>query len=133
MLLTKKTEYALLSLISIAKSDKPKNVDILSQELNIPKSYLAKILQNFAKNGILDSFKGVNGGFRLNVKPEDISILKISEISEDKSPSVFECSPSQESCPNAMGSVCSLWPMLNRLQNKIDDFLDSLSLQDVIQ
>ena len=31
MLLTKKSEYALLSLISIAKSTEPKNVDELSR------------------------------------------------------------------------------------------------------
>ena len=42
MLLTKKSEYALLSLVSIAKSDHPKNVEVLSNELNISKSFLAK-------------------------------------------------------------------------------------------
>ena len=52
MLLTKKSEYALLSLVSIAKSDSPKNVDVLSRELNIPKSFLAKIMQNLAKQGV---------------------------------------------------------------------------------
>jgi len=55
MLLTKKSEYALLSLVSIAKSDQPKNVDILATELGISESFLAKILQNLAKNGILIS------------------------------------------------------------------------------
>ena len=132
MLLTKKTEYALLSLISIAKSQDPKNVDILSKELNIPKPYLAKILQNFSKNNILNSFKGANGGFTLKVDPADLSILKISSISEDKSPSVFECSTSQDSCPSQKASQCNLWPVLNNLQNKIDDFLDSLTLNDII-
>jgi Rrf2 family protein len=132
MLLTKKTEYALLSLISIAKSNTPKNVDELSKELNIPKSYLAKILQNFSKQNILNSFKGVNGGFTLKVKAQDISILKISSISEDKIPSVFECSTSQESCPSHKASQCNLWPVLNNLQNKIDDFLESLTLKDII-
>ena len=39
MLLTKKSEYALLSLISIAKSNEAKNVDELSKELNISKSF----------------------------------------------------------------------------------------------
>ena len=41
MLLTKKSEYALLSLISIAQSSEPKNVDVLSKELNISKSFLS--------------------------------------------------------------------------------------------
>ncbi len=49
MLLTKKSEYALLSLLSISKHKEPINVDILSKELQISKSFLAKIMQNLAK------------------------------------------------------------------------------------
>jgi len=132
VLLTKKTEYALLSLISIAKSEHPKNVDELSRELNIPKPYLAKILQNFSRNNILNSFKGAHGGFTFKVDAAEISILKISFISEDKNPAVFECSTSQESCPSQKASQCNLWPVLNNLQHKIDDFLESLTLKDII-
>ena len=133
MLLTKKTEYALLSLISIAKSTSPKNVDLLSKELNIPKSYLAKILQNFSKKDILKSFKGINGGFELAMHPRDITILRIATISEEKSPVVFECSGSINDCPGDKASTCSLWSVLNNLQTKIDDFLGSLTLKDIMQ
>ena len=133
MLLTKKTEYALLSLISIAKSTSPKNVDLLSKELNIPKSYLAKILQNFSKKDILKSFKGINGGFELAMHPRDITILRIATISEEKSPVVFECSGSINDCPDDKASTCSLWSVLNNLQTKIDDFLGSLTLKDIMQ
>ena len=133
MLLTKKTEYALLSLIAIAKSTTPKNVDLLSKELNIPKSYLAKILQNFSKKDILKSFKGINGGFELAMHPRDITILRIATISEEKSPVVFECSGSINDCPDDKASTCSLWSVLNNLQNKIDDFLGSLTLKDIMQ
>jgi len=133
MLLTKKTEYALLSLISIAKSNEPKNVDILSKELNIPKPYLAKILQSFSKQNILKSYKGINGGFVLNVKPNDLTILQVAIISETKIPTVFECSPSMADCPTQMGGQCCIWPVLNKLQNKINNFLDSLTLDDIIK
>ena len=133
MLLTKKTEYALLSLISIAKSTVPKNVDLLSKELNIPKPYLAKILQNFSKQNILKSFKGINGGFELAIHPRDINILQIATISEEKLPSVFECSSDKNDCPSLQASSCNLWNVLNNLQNKIDDFLSSLTLKDIMQ
>lgn len=133
MLLTKKTEYALLALISIAKSTTPKNVDVLSKELNIPKPYLAKILQNFSKQNTLKSFKGINGGFELAMHPRDISILQIATISEEKSPIVFECSSSMDDCPSEKASTCSLWTVLNNLQGKIDDFLSSLTLKDIMQ
>ncbi|MDD2639527.1 MAG: Rrf2 family transcriptional regulator [Sulfurimonadaceae bacterium] len=131
MLLTKKSEYALLSLISIAKSDEPKNVDVLSRELNISKSFLAKIMQNLAKYEIVKSYKGVNGGFVLNKPYDNITILEITTAAEEKIPSVFECSPSITSCPSDIGSCCTIWPLLNNLQSKINLFLKELTLKDI--
>ena len=131
MLLTKKSEYALLSLISIAKSDTPKNVDVLSRELNIPKSFLAKIMQNLAKNDIVLSHRGVNGGFVLKKPYDEITILEITTVAEEKIPSVFECSPSINSCPSDLANACSLWPVLNNLQNRINIFLEELTLKDI--
>jgi Rrf2 family protein len=131
MLLTKKSEYALLSLISIAKSDEPKNVDVLSRELNISKSFLAKIMQNLAKYEIVKSYKGVNGGFVLNKAYDQITILEITTAAEEKMPSVFECSPSINSCPSDIGSCCTIWPLLNNLQAKINMFLQDLTLKDI--
>ncbi len=63
MLLTRATEYALLTLDFIRNSDHPKGAEQIATELNFPKSFLAKILQSLAKNGILESKKGAHGGF----------------------------------------------------------------------
>ena len=57
MLLTKKSEYALLSLIYISKQEEPINVDFLSKELEISKSFLAKIMQSLAKDGLVTSHR----------------------------------------------------------------------------
>ncbi len=133
MLLTKKSEYALLSLISIAKSDSPKNVDVLSRELSIPKSFLAKIMQNLAKNNIVVSHRGVNGGFALKKPYDEITILEITTVAEERIPSVFECSPSVNSCPSDIGNACSVWPLLNNLQGRINLFLEELTLKDISQ
>jgi Rrf2 family iron-sulfur cluster assembly transcriptional regulator len=131
MLLTKKSEYALLSLISIAKGSEPKNVDELSRELNISKSFLAKIMQNLAKQNLVISHRGVNGGFALNKSWENITILEIVVAAEEKTPSVFECSPSPDNCPNQVAMLCTIWPLLNNLQLKINDFLEKLTLKDI--
>lgn len=131
MLLTKKSEYALLSLISIAKSNEPKNVDLLSRELNISKSFLAKIMQNLAKQNLVISHRGVNGGFALNKSWESMTILEIVIAAEEKIPSVFECSPSADNCPNQVAMLCTIWPLLNNLQLKINDFLEKLTLKDI--
>lgn len=131
MLLTKKSEYALLSLISIAHSSEPKNVDVLSKELDISKSFLAKIMQNLAKHDLVISHRGVNGGFALKKSWEEITILEIVEAAEERMPTVFECSPSLNSCPNQKAMSCTIWPLLNNLQFKVNDFLKQLTLKDI--
>lgn len=132
MLITRASEYAILSLIVLSRATQPVDSDTLSRELSISKSFLAKILQALAKNHILKSFKGVNGGFELAKKPEDISMLDVMACVEGKAPSVFDCSPSMESCPSQKADVCSIWPFLNKLQGKIDNFLATLTLADIL-
>jgi Rrf2 family protein len=133
MLLTRASEYALLSLIVLAKSEKALDAETLSRELDIPKSFLAKILQSLARHEIISSFKGVNGGFALNDSSLKRTVLEIMCAVEAKTPTVFDCSPSQESCPSHKASTCKIWPFINKLQGKIDNFLGTLTLEDILE
>lgn len=133
MLMTRASEYALLSLIILAKAPRPLDVDSLSRELDISKSFLAKILQSLARKGILKSFKGVNGGFELARKSSEITVLEVLETVEGKSPAVFSCAPTKEDCPSNKATTCSLWPFLNRLQGKVDAFLGILTLEAILE
>lgn len=133
MLITRASEYALLSLIVLAKAEKPLDADTLSRELDISKSFLAKILQSMARTGILNSFKGANGGFALAKDMHEITVHNITCAAEGKNPAVFDCSKSQKDCPSDKASTCQIWPVVNRLQEKIDTFLDNLTLADLIE
>ena len=132
MLLTKASEYALLSTVLIAKSAGPEDVDTLSKRLGISRSFLAKILQALARDGILKSYKGAKGGFAINRAPLDISIREIIESAEKKPLSVFECSSSTEGCSFGKGEFCIIWPFLNKFQLKIDEFLEEMTLNDIL-
>ncbi len=133
MLLTKASEYALLSLIMISEKDFPQDVDTLSTKLGISKSFLAKILQSLAKENILKSFKGTKGGFLLAVDPEDITLRTIIESAEKKPTKVFECSLPDSKCPSGKEDFCKLLPVLTKLQMKIDLFLDKITLKDITE
>ena len=133
MLLTRASEYALLALILLAKENDPIGVDKLSEKLDISKSFLAKVLQNLAKIGLLHSYKGVKGGFSLAKDAQSITLLSIFEASEGRAPAVFDCAPSKENCPSDKASICQIWPVLNNLQVKIDDFLEELTLADIMK
>ena len=133
MLLTKASEYALLSLIMISEKDFPQDVDTLYTKLGISKSFLAKILQSLAKENILKSFKGTKGGFLLAVDPEDITLRTIIESAEKKPTKVFECSLPDSKCPSGKEDFCKLLPVVTKLQMKIDLFLDKITLKDITE
>ena len=133
MLITRASEYAILSLIVLSKAKDPLDSETLSRELFISKSFLAKILQSLAKADILRSYKGVNGGFVLKKDPKEINMLDVMTSVEGKAPAVFECSPSVHDCPSNKAEICSIWPFLNKLQGKIDFFLAELSLADILE
>ncbi len=133
MLMTRASEYALLALVVLAKSSVSMDSDTLSKELNISKSFLSKILQSLTRHQILQSFKGVNGGFELIKDKNEITILEVMRAVEGKGPAVFDCSPSTDSCPSDKAKSCSLWPFLNKLQGKIDNFLDTVTIADLIE
>lgn len=132
MLLTKASEYALLSLIMISQKDTPQDVDTLSTGLGISKSFLAKILQSLAKEGILKSYKGAHGGFMLARDPSEYSLKQIIACAEKKPTMVLECTTELGCCPNNRAEFCKILPFLNKLQSRIDDFLDNMSLKDII-
>ncbi len=133
MLFTRATEYALLALVIIAKENKPLGTDYLSKRLDISRSFLAKILQSLAKQDILKSYKGAAGGFSLAKSPHELSIKEIASAAEGRNISVFDCSSDQACCPSNKGDFCTLWPFLNRLQTKVDSFLNDLTLEDIME
>lgn len=133
MLLTKASEYALVSLLTIAQKNTPQDVETLSKQLCLSKSFLAKILQVLAKEGILKSYKGANGGFELIQKPKELTIKKIIECAEKKSAVVFECALSHSDCPNNRAEFCKAWPFFNNFQQKVDVFLENITLHDLLE
>ena len=132
MLITRASEYAILSLIVLSKATAPIDSETLSTQLSIPKSFLAKILQALAKKGILKSFKGVNGGFALLKEAKDINMLDVMVSVEGKAPVVFDCASSANDCPSEQAHLCSIWPFLNKLQGKIDTFLAEMTLEEIL-
>jgi len=132
MLLTRASEYALLSLNIIAKSDKPLGVEQLSNQLNIPKSFLAKILQNLTKSEILISHRGAHGGYTLKCVSENISLYDIVNSVESKKAVVFDCISYSDTCPKGTIGTCAISPFLTKFQIKIDNYLKNLTLKELV-
>ena len=133
MLFTKSTAYALQALIELSKYDKPIDVSTISKKTQIPKPFLAKLLQNLSRNGFVYSYKGINGGFVLAKKPEEIKLLDIFKSLEYKDTLVFYCSKSKDDCTRNRGNICELQPFFEKMEKEIFQVLDKYTLADFIR
>jgi len=51
----------------------------VAQDIGAPQNYLGKLLQTLARDGLVESQKGLGGGFRLARDPADISLFDVIE------------------------------------------------------
>jgi Rrf2 family protein len=133
MLLTRASEYALLSLDKIRQSDQPIGAELLAQNLCIPKSFLAKILQSLAKENIVVSHRGARGGFALERELDSISVYDIVLAAEGKAATIFDCTQYTDTCPNGIIGDCAISPFLATFQMRIDLFLRELTLDQIFK
>lgn len=68
---------AILYIASRQKGDEKTGIKQISKDLDLPTPFLAKILQQLAKQRLLKSLKGPHGGFSLLKDPKKITILDI--------------------------------------------------------
>lgn len=80
-MLTQTTETAIQCLAYLARSPAGTMITPLkiSTILETSTSYTSKILRILAKAGLLTSHRGVSGGFTLDKKPNNISLLQVYE------------------------------------------------------
>jgi Rrf2 family protein len=82
------------------QSDEMVGVEKLSDKLDIPRHFLAKILQQLSKHHLISSSKGRKGGFYLSKENANKSLILVIECIEG--PQVFkECILGLSHCSNA--------------------------------
>jgi Rrf2 family transcriptional regulator, iron-sulfur cluster assembly transcription factor len=82
-MLSNSCRYGIRAIIYIASKQQGNNktgIRQISKDLDLPSPFLAKILQQLAKQKILKSLKGPNGGFSLLRDPRKITMLDIVKI-----------------------------------------------------
>ncbi len=86
MNISKKAEYAIKAVITIArhKKNKPLQISKISEKESIPIKFLEQILLNLKNNGILNSKRGADGGYLLAKSSTDISVGMILELIDGK-------------------------------------------------
>jgi Rrf2 family protein len=123
--LTEAASIGLHSMVLIARSDKILNVTKIAEFVGSSRHHVAKIMQRLSKAGFVSSNRGPTGGFVLNTKPENTTLLDIYEAIEGPL-NVATCPMDRETCP--FGD-CLLDDLSLRVSSDIKQFLSSRTLQ----
>ena len=81
MQLSRTVAYAVQATLQLAgrDSDAPVPCSRLAADGKMPERFLLQILRNLVNHGILESSRGIEGGYVLNRAPEDVSLLEVIE------------------------------------------------------
>ncbi len=125
-LITRETDYAVRALCFMAR-DKQKvfSAAELVKMLKIPRPFLRKILQTLNKKGMLESFKGQGGGFKLALKPENIFLLDIIKIFQGQL-QINDCLFKKAPCPNI--NICKLRAKIDNINRFVISELKEITI-----
>ncbi len=130
MLVTRETDYAMRCVLYLAREQGQfVNVGDISQQMNIPKSFLAKILQRLVREGIAESIRGINGGFRLLKEPDQITLLEVLTAIQGIAP-VNTCALDKRRC--RMSSQCSVHPVWIEIRREIERRLATQTIASLV-
>ena len=130
MIYSRSAEYAIHALteLAILPPGEFALVKTLAGETAIPSHFLAKLLQDLARIGLLKSTKGPHGGFRLNVPPEEITMLRIVEVIDG--PGRFDrCLGGTAECNER--AACGMHDGWMVLRSRIIGYLGGTSIADL--
>jgi Rrf2 family protein len=118
MLVTRESDYAIRTLLFLARgNDRVATVAEVAEAMDIPRSFLSKIVQRLAKGELVESIRGVNGGFRLKRSPSEISLFEIVEAIQGAA-EINACVAERDVCGRC--SVCSVRPIWVELQRHVE-------------
>jgi Rrf2 family protein len=130
MLVTRETDYAVRCILYLAKDDdQVSSVTEVSKNMQIPKTFLAKIFQRLVRAGLVESTRGMNGGFRLAKKTSAISLLDIMMAIQGPA-GINVCAVNSKKCRRS--STCSVHPVWVELRKEVDKRLREQTIDRLV-
>ncbi|MBD3267645.1 Rrf2 family transcriptional regulator [bacterium] len=136
MKITIRCEYAILALLDLAEVYNEgiyKALDEISDENQIPPSFLVQIMMQLKKAGFVESRRGYGGGYRLQTSPRNIVLGDILEIM-DGPLFPFRCTKKQQYTPLCIHEkTCVLRPIWQEIRQSVRHVVREITFEDLAQ
>ena len=134
MKLTSKGRYAVMALADIAKFNK--NIPVSLRDISLRQSisllYLEQIFSKLKKHNIVQSIRGVNGGYILSKSPDQIKLSNIFYAVQEEIKTVQCKKESKKGC-NGKSHKCITHNLWDELENHIQNFFNKKNLADLLK
>lgn len=132
MLVSTKGRYAIRVMLELAKHNREGYTALadVAKEQEISEKYLESIISILSRSGLVEGLRGKGGGYRLTREPDLYTIGEILRLTEGTLAPVacLECLPNK--CSRA--TECKTLPMWEKLDKIISDYLDGITLEDLL-
>lgn len=130
MKLNQATDYAFRMILHMSLL--PYSTKITGSELakaqNIPERFLLKIMRTLINAKIMQSFRGVDGGFALAKRSKDITLFDIIEAVEGEA-FLQRCLYDEGSCSRGCSGHCSVQEVFSRVQSDLVKELKAVNFE----
>ncbi len=134
MILTTKGRFAVMALVDIAINcnGNPVNLADIARRQGIDTGYLEQIFIKLKKSGIVQSFRGPGGGYKLARQSNDLIISDILRAVEEGI-KMTRCTPNTgEGCMKDK-SVCLTHHLWEELEDTIHGYLKNITIAAVCE
>ncbi|MGN0822626.1 MAG: RrF2 family transcriptional regulator [Candidatus Gallimonas sp.] len=131
MKISTKGRYALRLMVDLAEHDGSfVTLKDAAERQGISKKYLEQIVPTLNKANLLLANRGFQGGYRLARAPEQYTVGEILRLTEGSVAPVACLEGDTVNCDRA--AFCPTLPVWQGLQKVIDEYLDGITLRDVV-
>ncbi len=131
MKLSSKGRYAVTAMLDLAFHSKKGPVPLaeISERQDISLSYLEQLFSKLRRTNLVASVRGPGGGYTLNREPENLFVGEIIQAVNENIDAT-KCSGKSD-CKG--GEKCLTHNLWENLSDRISDFLNQISLQELMQ
>ena len=127
--LTRKTEYALIALrhLRFIGKDHVVSSKEIANQYNIPKPLLSKVLQDLARQSLIEPIHVPRGGYKLKAKLDSFSMTEFFELMEGPW-GIMDCY-FDSNCE--LVETCNIRSPIQRLNDSMRTMFDKMTVNDV--
>jgi len=129
--LTKLADYAVILMCEVSHADARLSAQDLASSTGIPVPTVSKILNMLSRGSLLQSHRGLKGGFSLPRTAEEISIANIIEAIDG--PIALTLCSEGTSCDCGFDTICSLRPRWQLINGAVKSALQDVSLASIAE